>query len=166
MVDYTPLYKGLLFQGSCPSNFADVWSEFDAIVSLCSLGPLICGTPAGKLHIIYPFADEPIDDNDRWAFKQLTNQIVWLVKEGKRVLVHRAAGLNRSGLICALALLQLTDWSSEKIITHIQDLRPLALCNPYFMSFIKSLRPEIFQCGVCGHTPVFCYCLSTQSALT
>ena len=158
MFDYTPLYNGLLFQGSCPNDLADVWGEFDVIVSLISLGPLVRKIPAGKLHIIYPFEDGPINDDDRWMFKHLADQVVLAVKENKRVLVHCGAGLNRSGLICALALLQLMDWSGERAISRIQDLRPMALCNPYFVNFIRQIRPEIFQCETCGHTPAYCRC--------
>ena len=154
----TPIYQGLLFQGSCPNDLPSTWAEFDVIVSLIPLGPLLRGTPPGKLHLIYPFDDAEIDGGDMWAFKHIASHVVWAIRKNKRVLVHCGAGLNRSGLICALALLQLTDWSSEQVIGHIQELRPMALCNPYFTNFIKQLRPEIFQCETCGHTPAFCYC--------
>ena len=137
----TPLYRGLLFQGAVPSSFVkELWANFDVIVSLISLGPTLRGTPAGKLHLIYPFDDDAIDGADMWALKHLASQVAWAVREDKRVLVHCAAGLNRSGLICAFALLQLTDWSSDKTIAHIQKLRPMSLSNPYFTTYLRSLR--------------------------
>jgi protein-tyrosine phosphatase len=65
------------------------------------------------------------------------------VAQGQRVLVTCAKGLNRSGLIAALALGQLTTMSGSQIITHIRKYRgPLALSNPHFQAIIRCLIGE------------------------
>jgi hypothetical protein len=62
------------------------------------------------------------------------------VQAGKRVLVTCAEGRNRSGLVNAVALHQLTGWDGEKCIQHIKFRRPRALDNPWFCSKIRELK--------------------------
>jgi protein-tyrosine phosphatase len=58
---------------------------------------------------------------------------------GGTVIVTCAAGLNRSGLVMGLTLLELgVDPSTA--IDVIRRARPGALCNPHFAQFILNMR--------------------------
>lgn len=58
------------------------------------------------------------------------------VKAGKKVLVTCMAGLNRSGMVTAMALHLLTGWSGADVVEHIQASRADALCNPTFAQWL------------------------------
>lgn len=62
------------------------------------------------------------------------------VSQGQRALVTCAAGFNRSSLVAALALGQLTTMDGGAIVAHIRKHRgDRALRNPHFESLIRSV---------------------------
>jgi len=71
-----------------------------------------------------------------------SQQVVEAVRQGKKVLVTCMAGLNRSGMVTALALRELTGWSGPAIVKHVKARRPYALCNSTFEKYIKESFPE------------------------
>lgn len=71
------------------------------------------------------------------TWKNAARQVVEHVKAGRTVLVTCMQGLNRSGMVTALALTELTDMSGEQIVEHIQARREMALCNATFASYIE-----------------------------
>lgn len=72
-----------------------------------------------------------VDDLALWALER------W--KDGRTVLVHCAAGLNRSGLVVARALM-LDGWPAAVAIAHLRSERhPLVLCNDAFADWLVSL---------------------------
>jgi protein-tyrosine phosphatase len=58
------------------------------------------------------------------------------VREGRNVLVTCMAGQNRSGMVTAFALRELTHLSAQEIISLIQAQRPMALCNTGFVAYL------------------------------
>lgn len=58
------------------------------------------------------------------------------VELGKKVLVTCMAGLNRSGMVTAMALYLLTGWSGKDVVEHVQASRPMALCNATFAQWL------------------------------
>ena len=76
------------------------------------------------------------------AWKDAARQVVDHIRAGKRVLVTCIAGQNRSGLITALAVRELTGWSGKQIVQHIQANRPMALNNPTFVKYIYESFPN------------------------
>ncbi len=82
------------------------------------------------------------DDLDRFArdlvhWKISAARVANAVRKGKKVLVTCMAGLNRSGMVTALALHELTGWSGERIVKHIKSRRSYALCNDTFADYLK-----------------------------
>jgi len=89
-----------------------------------------------------PFSDtyDRMPSNDRMvSIRDAARKVSVLVRRGDKVLVACFAGLNRSGLVTALALHKLTGWSGEQIVDHIQARREHALDNPVFARFVKQL---------------------------
>jgi protein-tyrosine phosphatase len=70
------------------------------------------------------------------AWKTAAEQVAQHVKNGKTVLVTCMAGLNRSGMVTAMALYLLTGWSGSDVVNHIQMCRK-ALCNNTFASWLR-----------------------------
>ena len=76
---------------------------------------------------------------DTW--KNAGRLVAERVKAGKCVLVTCMQGLNRSGMVDAIAVRELTGWSGKRIVKHIQDSRPGALFNETFVNYIEKEFP-------------------------
>lgn len=61
------------------------------------------------------------------------------VRQGSRVLVTCQAGLNRSGLVTALAVHELTGWSGKRCGDLVRSERPGALSNQHFRALLDAL---------------------------
>lgn len=64
-------------------------------------------------------------------------RVAVLLKAGKKVLVTCMAGLNRSGMVSAMALYLVTGWDGAKCVQHVQQTRQDALCNDTFASWLR-----------------------------
>lgn len=84
---------------------------------------------------MYDSLDQKTDDVD--AIAEVVNN---LRKRGV-VLVHCQAGLNRSSLIAARALMLEEGMSADAAIKLIRDKRSQAcLCNPEFEKYLRSIK--------------------------
>lgn len=130
-----------LYQGAAPP-FGDVVAKlgFDTLV-LCA--------KENQREDLYPGIEvvlAPGDDDvrvermmrDLPTWQQAAQIVAERVASGKKVLVTCMAGLNRSGMVTALALHQITGWSGKDIVEHIQASRDMALCNDTFADYIRS----------------------------
>lgn len=57
----------------------------------------------------------------------------------QHVLVTCGQGMNRSGLVVALALRLIHGWSGAEAMRRVRDRRPGALYNPAFAAFLEEL---------------------------
>jgi protein-tyrosine phosphatase len=64
---------------------------------------------------------------------------------GHRTLVTCAQGRNRSGLVAGIALYELSGWSGEQCVQHIQARRRDALTNDDFVAALYGLPPRVRQ---------------------
>ena len=110
--------------------------DFDCIVTLYAwAAPANWGVEERRLgfpdaQIIEEYL-EPIHEMAAWAHSR------W--KSGKKVLIRCQAGLNRSGLLTALVLLQ-EGHSPTQAIELIREKRSeWALCNSDYVTYIESL---------------------------
>ena len=131
-----------LWQGSYPAySMGEVQKHFDVLV-LC----------ADELHMIGRDADFPtltilrvsLDDcepprkGDLEKAEVMAAKVAGAHKLGKRILVTCAAGLNRSGLVTALALRFIIGKSGEECANIVKHARQDALCNRYFDFYVRS----------------------------
>lgn len=70
-----------------------------------------------------------------------SQEVVAELNSEKRVLITCWAGLNRSGMVTALALRMLTGWSGQRCVEAVQRRRKYALDNDVFASYLCSLPP-------------------------
>lgn len=92
-------------------------------------------------------ADRPLDPAEERAALDAGANVVRLLRSGRRVLVTCSEGRNRSGLVVAIALVQL-GFDPEQSIALVRtkrgaDLPALRqpLANPRFVEFVRRLRP-------------------------
>jgi protein-tyrosine phosphatase len=69
----------------------------------------------------------------------VVRQIAAEIRRGGRVLVMCRAGRNRSGLLTALVVRQLTGCSGPEAVAGVRRGRPRALANPHFERYLERL---------------------------
>ena len=84
--------------------------------------------------------EEPMSPKLLKRMRAMVSDLADVVAFGSSVLVTCAMGLNRSGLVAALALREL-GYSAEEAIQLVRDARgPLALRNEQFLALIAERR--------------------------
>lgn len=145
-LDYDDLGRGLA-QGSRPATGTMVANAgFDTLV-LCAkeYQPPAAAFP-GVRHVLRLPIDDTVEPMDRYdvarTFKVATT-VAERLRRGRKVLVTCHAGLNRSGLVCALALRMIHGAPAEDVIMHVRARRSArALSNPTFESLVRRLRKK------------------------
>lgn len=88
----------------------------------------------------------PLDDDPRRQMREdevvsaarAADHVARLLRAGRRVLVTCAMGLNRSGLIAALAMADVYRMSADEIVSRLRRSRGLmALSNPNFERLLR-----------------------------
>lgn len=111
-------------------------NSFDVVVSLYARAGH--GPPAGTEHIYCPFEDHELDAFTGHLAIRLAKIVADRLTAGKVVLTRCQAGLNRSGVIAGLAMVQL-GYTGDDAVQIIRAKRsPWALCNESYARFIRS----------------------------
>lgn len=134
-----------LYQGGAPPPGEGLKNSGIDVLVLCSPSHQDASLYPG-VHVILA----PGDDDERPhrmkqflpIWKDAARQVVELVTAGKRCLVTCWAGQNRSGLVNALVMRELTGWTGEEIVDHIKRNRPHALNNGTFVKYIVDSFPK------------------------
>lgn len=123
-----------LWQGGCESGL--ILPKF--IKHVVSLYPWERYTVK---HHLESFLEVRMYDSEDQAFEQVEMIASWVNKcrETGPVLVHCQAGLNRSSLVAARALM-LSGKTADEAISVLRSKRsPACLCNPSFEGWLRSL---------------------------
>lgn len=134
-----------LWQGSFPRLLSAIEAGFDMVV-LCAEERLK-GRPPNEytqngLYVVEaPFLDTgyPTDEELKiahWA----ADKVIRAVKAGKKVLVTCQAGLNRSGLVNAIAIRTLRGITGGEAVMVVKGRRDMALCNTSFATYVYNLK--------------------------
>ena len=116
-----------------------VGDEFDLVVSLASREGY--GPADGVEHVVVRMADAGVDGALAERLDAVARDVATVVEDGRRVLVRCSGGLNRSGLVVALALGHLGH-EPDAAMALVRDARgPWALTNPGFVSHLRGSRP-------------------------
>jgi len=97
--------------------------------------------PRRKRSIHVPLDDDPSGPTPDEAERALkaASRVADLVRDGQSVLVTCFQGRNRSGLISALALVELEGISGAEAVEKVRIARPEALRNPGFVDFLEQI---------------------------
>lgn len=139
--DFDPVIENL-FQGAAP--------PYGETVAKLGFDTLVLCAKENQREDLYPGVEVVLapGDDDAREHRMMRDLPIWQeaarivaerVAAGKKVLVTCMAGLNRSGMVTALALHQITGWSGADIVEHVQASREMALCNETFAKYIASL---------------------------
>lgn len=128
-----------LWIGQSPSA-AEMLNGFDLVVNLEDRAPFLQENRGVMPRYIWA----PMEDCDIQTKPEMPDQIRFLASlvnlalmGGKRVLIHCIAGLNRSGVVSARALIG-QGFSAEKAIAAVRRARgEFALCNPSFEEWLQ-----------------------------
>ncbi len=121
-----------LFQGDFPEGDVD-WGLFDDVVSMSTAAPSPRLRPDG-LWIHLPIWDGEMEEAD--AVRDAARTVAERVAAGRRVLVHCWAGLNRSGVVSARALMFMGVPVSEAIARVRAARGENALFNDAFVAWL------------------------------
>lgn len=124
-----------LWQGGCVDG-VKLPDDFDLVVSLYPWEKYALGPNTERVEIrAYDGADLP-------DFYDIAGRIVDEYRQGKKILIHCQAGLNRSGLLAAMVLMRL-DYSGSEAIALLRSTRSeMVLCNETFENYILGLETE------------------------
>lgn len=129
-----------LFQGghdvrSQSATACVVTDEFDLVVSLTTRAGF--GPDEGIEHVVLRLADAAIDPSTADRVDEVAGRVADAVRDGQRVLVRCAGGLNRSGLVVASALVRAGCTPDEAIAAVRAARGPWALTNPGFVVHLR-----------------------------
>ncbi|MCW2813438.1 MAG: protein phosphatase [Nocardioides sp.] len=111
--------------------------EFDLVVSLATRRGY--GPRDGVEHVVARLADAGVDALTAERLDGLAATVAAAVAAGRTVLVRCSGGLNRSGLVVALALVR-TGHDVDDALALVRAARgPWALTNPGFVTHLRSL---------------------------
>jgi protein-tyrosine phosphatase len=101
--------------------------HWDAVIDLdCSAPPL----EGVAFYAHWPIEDGPAPETA--VLVALADLVNDLRRGGKRVLIHCAAGINRSGLLAAAALIR-DGMEADEAVETVRARRPGVLNNPEFV---------------------------------
>ena len=89
-----------------------------------------------EFYVHWLIEDGPAPDRD--TLVALADLVRSMRASGKRVLVHCAAGMNRSGLLSAASLIR-EGWSADDAMDAVRTARHGALNNPEFVDLLRRL---------------------------
>ena len=89
-----------------------------------------------NLYLYWPIHDAPLLP-DLEILLMVAKFGMMELRSGKKVLVHCAQGLNRSGLVCGQIMI-LCGWSGQMVVDTIRKKRVGSLYNLVFYEYLKS----------------------------
>jgi protein-tyrosine phosphatase len=132
---------GNLWIGSAPPIGHTVAQHFDCLVlSAMEYPPHAgCFPRVETLSVSLNDDGSPMQKHEMAEAVRAAGKVISWLRARKRVLVTCHAGLNRSGVICALALCKGKGMAPENAVNAIREARgPNALRNQYFLDFLSA----------------------------
>lgn len=128
--------EGNLWTGGCRNGVA-LPDDFAYVVSLYPWERYNLGYATGRVEVrMYDAADQAMGQVD-----DIAQSVVKFVEQGK-TLVHCQAGLNRSGLIAARALMLMGRTAAEAIALLREKRCDMVLCNEAFERWLLAFDRE------------------------
>lgn len=92
-----------------------------------------------------PFQDGEISEFNESDLEFLVRLVCYELEQGKNVLIRCLSGLNRSGLLTTMVLMEL-GYPAKETIKHLRELRsPLVLCNKDYEQWLLERDEKLSQ---------------------
>ncbi len=131
-----------LWQGSFPYAGGGYLAELGfTVVVLCAYEMQAPEHFESIQCILCPMDDGRLSSAEAKQAHATAGSVAALWREGHRILITCAAGRNRSGLVSALTLRLIRGISGSAAVNRVKVVRPNALTNPSFVSYLNSLGP-------------------------
>jgi hypothetical protein len=137
-----------LYQGVAPPPGETMALHGVNVIVLCAqeIQPGAQHFPGVRVVLHCPFDDDydvPLTASELNMVRNTAASVVRALRSGDRVYVSCRAGLNRSGLVVAHAVMYMIDCSGREAKQWVQSRRPRALSNPLFCQILDEIRrPE------------------------
>lgn len=106
--------------------------------------PLVAPLPPGVEEFNFPLWDDPFTLNETEVaavFEAARYRVLDLIEnQGKRVLVHCAAGASRSAAVVVACLMRLQKVDANKALAFLKEKRPCCQPNSLFMRVLRKLE--------------------------
>ena len=138
-----------LFVGGHEAQSGDcrVTDQFDVVISLHTQPDF--GPDEGIEHHTHTMIDGPLNPADHQRLNELAEAAVNAVHAGRTVLVRCHAGMNRSGLVAAMAMIKM-GWSLDDAIAKMRSVRShWVLFNDSFVDFLREHEHDLRGCSEC-----------------
>jgi protein-tyrosine phosphatase len=119
--------------GLWQSGHPEPGEHWDAVFDLSGSEPPLADV---EFYVHWRIEDGPAPDLD--TLVALADLVRSMRAAGKRVLVHCAAGINRSGLLAAASLIR-DGYEPEEAIETVRAARSGALNNPEFVEALRAM---------------------------
>lgn len=134
------LLPGTLYIGGFPDDAGILAQLSEAGVSLLVSATRRTPKPIEHVEIVRI----PFEDSRHFPPRAVLKSVAvyahdWVNSEKGPVMVHCAYGLNRSALISAFIMKELTGWDGEEIFAAIRKRRPGSLHNKVYRDIVRSL---------------------------
>lgn len=130
------ILEGALFMGGCATGLP-LPRQIRFVVSLAPWFEYLLHPEATRYTVKMK---DSTDELNVEKVTQIADDVLALLEVGP-TLVHCQAGLNRSGLIVATALVRSGDYMPSEAIALLREKRsPAVLCNPTFERFVLGLK--------------------------
>ncbi|MDP8978331.1 MAG: dual specificity protein phosphatase family protein [Actinomycetota bacterium] len=126
--DQTPPWPATeIIPGVWQSGSPEPGEHWDAVIDLDGAAPPLEGV---AFYVHWPIDDGP--PPDRAVLTALADLVDDLRRANKKVLIHCAAGINRSGLLAAATLMR-DGMPAREAIATVRERRPGSLSNGAFV---------------------------------
>jgi hypothetical protein len=135
-VDATRILPGL-YMGGAPTPGHEVYACGFPVLVLCAKEYQPEARWFPRVRVVHcPLDDAELSSTEAALATSAAEMVVLARSRGARVLVTCWMGRNRSGLVTALALRSISNWSVPRIVKRVRERRPNALSNPSFLRFL------------------------------
>lgn len=147
--DYQFIVASRVAQGAYPKPLNEHFAKFHTIVFCAEeMQPKVRGLPPDRRAVYCPMDDNfyrPVTREEIGLLMGLAKQLAVEAKEGRKVLITCAQGVNRSGLVTGMTVMHLTGCTGDQAIAEVRRLRKprlrdiMVLGNPMFEQALRSI---------------------------
>jgi protein-tyrosine phosphatase len=142
-----PIMSTMLYQRGAFAHLGDKVETLRRLgveVVVCCITPYDADLEGVVEYVHVPFADGQLRNDIPVRTAAL---VADRIKAGRPVLVHCRGGRNRSALVSALTIRELTGCTGAEALARVRRARPGALANEHFARYLHELAAPAYTSG-------------------